>query len=156
MTPRLGQVEVRAAALSEKPPGVVKEVKAEVEEAARNGLAVDLNLFLVQMPAARPHKQGRDLVVESVFLALGAGEIDPPLDGVDQVDLPFHEVRTGGRVRVLEIRHEHAGTRVERVDQHLAVGWAGDLHAPVLQVLRSRGDLPLRLANRFGISKELR
>src|SRR5258708_4062691 len=85
----LGQVEVRAASLPEKSPGVVIEIQPEVEEAARDRFAVDLDVLFVQVPAARPYEQRRDLVVEAVFLSLRAREIDPPLDGVDQVDLPL-------------------------------------------------------------------
>jgi hypothetical protein len=51
-----------------------------------------------------------------------------------------------GRVRVLEIRHERRGARVERVDHHLPVGGSGDLDAAVLHVERLFSDLPFRIA----------
>src|SRR4029077_18055118 len=85
MALELRQIKVGTAALPKKSFGVVKEVQAEVEEAARDRLAVDLDMTLVQVPATRPDQQRRDLVVEAVRLSFRAGEIDPPLDGVDQV-----------------------------------------------------------------------
>jgi hypothetical protein len=51
-------------------------------------------------------------------------------------------------VGVLEVGHEHAGPGVQRVDDHLAVDGAGDLHAAVLQVRRQRRHGPVGLANR--------
>src|SRR6202043_1053493 len=74
----------------------------------------------------------------------------------DQVDLALHEVRPGWGVRVFEVRHEHARTRVERVDQHLAVGWAGDLDPPVLEVPGSPSNPPFRGPYRVSVRQELR
>ena len=48
-------------------------------------------------------------------------------------DLAADHVAPGGRVGVLEVRHEPARAGVERVDDHLAAGGPGDLHAPVLE-----------------------
>src|ERR1700730_2713637 len=45
---QLGQIEVRAAALAQKALRVVKKVKAEVEQAARNRRAVQLHVPLVE------------------------------------------------------------------------------------------------------------
>src|SRR5262249_140063 len=63
-------------------------------------------------------------------------------DALREVPLPLDDVRPGRRARVLEVAHEDLRARVERVDQHLAVGRAGDLDAPVLQVDARRRDLP--------------
>ncbi len=67
-----------------------------------------------------------------------------------------HVVVPGRRVRVLEVRHEDAGAGVERVDDHLALDRAGDLDAPVLQVGRDRGDLPVAVTDVFGFLQEVR
>src|SRR2546427_9493978 len=112
----LRDVEVGAASLFQQTLDVVKEVEAEVEEAAGDRLAVDLEMSLVEVPPTWPHQQRRDLVVQPVFLALRTREIDPALDGVDQVHLTLHQVRPGRRVRILEVRHENSCPRVQRVD----------------------------------------
>ena len=49
----LGQVEVRPAAALEQLRGVVEEVEAEVDQRADRRLAVDRQVPLVQVPAAR-------------------------------------------------------------------------------------------------------
>src|SRR2546426_4494243 len=112
----LREVEVRAAALLQETLDVVKEVEAEVEEAAGDRLAVDLDVSLVEVPSTWPHQERRHLVVQPVFLALRTPEIDSALDGVDQVHLALDQVRPGRRVRVLEVRHEDTRPRVQRVD----------------------------------------
>ena len=66
----LGQIEVRAAAGVEEPAGVVEEVEAEVAERAGDRFAVDQQVLLGQMPAARADEQRRHLVVEPVLPAV--------------------------------------------------------------------------------------
>ena len=53
----LRQIEVRAGASIEQLFGVVKEEQAEIEQRAGDRLAVDQEVLLVQMPAARTHHQ---------------------------------------------------------------------------------------------------
>ena len=55
-----------------------------------------------------------------------------PLDRVAQVELALDHVVPGRRVGVLEVGHEPVGARVQRVDDHLAVGRPGDLHPALL------------------------
>ena len=143
----LGQVEERARALVEQAPGVAHEVEPGVDEGARDRLAVDAHVLLDQVPAARAHEQRRDLVAELVLAPVVAGELDRALDRVGQVDLALDDVGPRRRQRVLEVGHEPARARVQRVDDHLAVDRAGDLHAPVLQGGRRRRDLPVALAD---------
>ena len=134
----LGQVEVRARALLEQALGVAHEVEPGVDEGARDRLAVDAHVLLDQVPAARAHEQRRDLVAELVLAPVVAGELDRALDRVGQVDLALDDVGPRRRQRVLEVGHEPARARVQRVDDHLAVDRAGDLDAPVLQGRRRR------------------
>src|SRR5207245_3901667 len=72
-----------------------------------------------------------------------------------QVDLPVHHVVPGRAVRILEVRHEGGGARIQRVDHHLAVGGAGELDAAVEQVLRLRRYLPLPLSYFPGAGKKI-
>jgi hypothetical protein len=45
--------------------GVVEEVQPEVDERPGRGLAVDFDVALGQVPAARPHEQRRDVGVQA-------------------------------------------------------------------------------------------
>ncbi len=153
----LRQVEIGAAALGQQGPGIVEEIEAEIEQRARHRLAIDQQVLLDQVPAARPDQQHGGLVVEPVRLAGGrVAEGDGPGDGVAQVDLAIDQVGPGRRRGILEIGHEAGGAGVERVDHHLAVGRPGDLDAAVEQVGRQRRHRPLRLADRRGLGEEVR
>jgi hypothetical protein len=117
----LRQVEIRPASARDELLRVVEEIDREIEDAARDRLAVDDHVLLRQMPAARAHEQRRRALVQPVRLALGRHVVDAPADRVAQVDLALDVVVPARRVRVLEVRHEHVRARVERVDDHLAV-----------------------------------
>jgi hypothetical protein len=146
---QLRQVEeVPAAAV------VAEEVEAEVEQAGADGAAVDLEVALLQVPAARPHEQRRHLVVQPVLL-LAAVELDRALERVREVDLSREAVLPGRRVRVLEVGHEHPRAGVQGVDHHLPVDRAGDLDTPVLQRLGDRGDAPVRAADLLRLAQEV-
>src|SRR6266545_1226858 len=142
----LRQVEVRTRAFRDQRSGVVEEEQAEVEQRPRHRLAVYQHMPLDQMPAARPHHQRRHCRIQGVLL-LGRLEFDRPRDRVPQIDLAVDRAVPRGRVRVLEIRHIGLRARVERVDDHLAVHGPGDLDASIAQVVRNRGDAPVRVAN---------
>ena len=58
-------------------------------------------------------------------------------------------------MRVLKIRHETIRAAVERVDDHLAVNGAGDLHAPILQIRRHRIHAPIAFAHTFCFSQKI-
>src|SRR6266511_4338865 len=152
---RLRQVEIRSAALVEQASCVVEEVQAEVHERAHDGPAVDGEVFLDEVPAARAHDERRDLVVQAVRLALGAREVDRPLDRVDEVGVARDHVLPGRRVRVLEVGHEHGRAGVERVDDHLAVRRSGDLDLADLEILRDGRDLPVGGADVRGLGQEV-
>ena len=99
------------------------------------------DVTLVEVPAARPHDEGRGLVVQRVAL-LGRLERDRAPYRVAKVRLALDHVRPGRRARVLEVAHEDARAGVERVDHHLAVGRPGDLAAAVAEIGRGDRDLP--------------
>ena len=154
----LRQVEVRAAAARELLGGVVEEVQAEVDEPADERPAVQRQVRLVEVPAARPGQDHRQVVgvLQLVALALRRREGDGAPDGVGQVDLALDDVAPVGRVGVLEVGEPDAGAGVERVDRHLAAGRAGDLDPAVPQVARGRRDLPVGAADLGGGVQERR
>ncbi|KAI3485184.1 hypothetical protein L1887_51469 [Cichorium endivia] len=144
----LGQVEVRAVAGSDELVGVVEEVETKVDERAGHGLAVDDNVLLVEVPSTRAHEQhgGLALGLELVLLVVHL-EVDAAVDGGAHVDLAVHQVGPGGRGRVLKVGHVGVGTRVERVDHHLAVDGTGDLHTSVTQTGCGGSALPGRVVS---------
>jgi len=118
---------------------VVGEKQREVAQRARHLLAVDAHVLLRQVPAARTHDEGRGALGEPVDLA---GRLvlkaDGAADGVGEVHLAADHVPPGRRQRILEVRHEGADRRVQRVDDHLAVHGAGDLDTTVEEIGRHR------------------
>src|SRR5215218_1630587 len=111
-------------------------------------------MTLLEVPAAWPHEQGRGLVVQPVALVRRL-QLDRAFDRLGQVRLALEQVGPGGRVRVLEVGHEHARARVEGVDHHLPVGRAGDLHPAVTERLRHGLDRPVALANLPRLGQEV-
>src|SRR5262245_54455063 len=67
----LRQTEIRAAAARGERRVVVKQIQTEVDERTGDLLAVEVDVLLVEMPAARPHEQRRDLRVQAILLAVG-------------------------------------------------------------------------------------
>lgn len=97
----LGQVEVRPRAALDQLVGVVEEVQAKVEQTGRDGLAVDGQVLLVEVPAAGARDQRRQLAVRpQLVLLVALLEVDLAPDGVVQVDLAVDHVVPGGRARV--------------------------------------------------------
>ena len=90
-----------------------------------------------------------------IGLAFGTREFQGAPHRVEQVQLAIDDVPPGGRVRVLEIRHEHLGSRVQGIDHHLPVGWPGNLDPAIAQVRRERSDLPRALADGRGLRKKV-
>ena len=97
----LGQVEVRTKATSHQLLGVVVEVQAKVEQTARDGLAVNHKVLLLQVPATRTGNQRRQRPVrpQLVFLATLL-EVDLTTDSIVQVHLAANHVLPGGGTRV--------------------------------------------------------
>src|SRR5258708_17826522 len=111
-------------------------------------------MLVVEVPAAWPYQQGGRTIDELVVPAVGGVVGDGRVDGVDQVEVALHLVAPGGAVRVLEVGHETAGPRVERVDDHLPVGRPGDLDPAVRVVVAGWRDLPVGVADVCGVGQE--
>ena len=157
MALELRQVEGRRRAFGDLGLGAVEDVKAEIEQRAGHLLAVDDDMALGQMPAARPHHQHGGLTLERVGLAAcRVGEVDLAGPAVLQVGLALDHVGEDGRGRVLEIGHEDLGAGIERIDDHLAIDGAGDLDPAVEKVGRDLGDGPVAFADRFGLGEKVR
>ena len=137
----LRQVEVRAAAARELLGGVVEEVQAEVDQAADERRPSRVRCCLVEVPAARPRQDHRQVVgvLQRVGLALGRGEGDGAAHGVVQVHLALDDVAPVRGVGVLEVGQPDPRTGVEGVDRHLAARRPGDLDAAVAQVAAAPG-----------------
>ena len=133
----------------------MEQEQREVEDAARHALAVDRDVLLVEVPAARAHLQRGDLVVELVRLA-DRHQRERAADGGLQVDLALDLVVPAGRVGILEVGHVAVRARVERVDDHLGFHRAGNFHAAAVQCRRDRRDLPVAFAHGLGFCQEIR
>ena len=111
-------------------------------------------MALDEVPAAWPHEEHRNLVVQPVVLVAGV-ELDRPVEGVGEVALAVDAVLPGRRVRILEVGHEDPGARVERVDHHLPVDRAGDLHPAVGDLVGIPSDAPVGRTDVGGLRKEV-
>ncbi len=121
------------------PLGAVEEGEAEVDERGGDGAPVELQVFLLQVPAARADG--------------GRGEplAEASLGGVEQGELAADEVGPGGGGAVLEVRHPHVGPGGQGPFGRAAVGRGDDLDAPVLQSRSGARDPPGRVgADRRG------
>src|SRR6185503_12273925 len=103
----LGQIEIRAAAATLELRVVVEQVETEVYERTRYRLAVDLQVLLGQVPAARPDDQRRHRRIQSVDTTVRVGELDAARNRIVKVELSADNVVPGRRHRVFAIRHEH-------------------------------------------------
>jgi hypothetical protein len=130
----LGQIEIRAAAATLELRVVVEQVETEVYERTRYRLAVDLQVLLGQVPAARSDDQRRHRRIQSVDTTVRVGELDAARNRIVKVELSADNVVPGRRHRVLAIRHEHPCAGIERIDDHLAIGRTGDLDPAVLEI----------------------
>ncbi len=135
---------------------VVEEVESEIEQAKRrwachpprNAFPPDASRAVA--PATLPPW------IEVVALALGTDIADGALDRIAEIDLAFEIVLPGGRIRVFKIRHENIGAGVQRIDDHLAIDRARDLHTAVEQIVRNGRDRPFCLADVGGFGEEVR
>jgi hypothetical protein len=151
----LREIEERTDAAAHQLLRVVEEIEPEVDEGAGRDLAVDDQVFLGKVPAARPDEEDRRLLLERVLLPVRGLERDRSADRVIEILLAVDEVRPRGRRRVLEVGHEHVGAGVQRVDDHLAVDRAGDLDAAIEQHLGHGRARPVAGAYVGGLGEEV-
>ncbi|KAF0164419.1 MAG: hypothetical protein FD157_2026 [Rhodocyclaceae bacterium] len=149
------QIEEGARAARDLFLGVVEQEQGEIEDAARHALVVDQHMLFVEMPAAWPHLQGGDLVVELVFLAGLVLEGQLATDGLVEVDLALDQVVPLRAVGILEVAHVRIGARVVGVDDHLGLDRTGDLGVAAFQGFRQRRDLPVTFADVLGFGQEV-
>jgi hypothetical protein len=155
---QLRQVEVWALTGVELAARAVEEVETEIDQAARHPLAVDGDVLLRQVPAAGTDDDRGEFVgiLERVGLALRRGEVDPPLQRVDQVELAADHVLPQWSVGVLEVGQPYVRAAVQCVDGQLGLGWTGDLHPAVDQARRRLSYPPgAVLADVPGLGKEV-
>lgn len=100
----LGQVEVGSVATLDELKGVVEKVETKVEKGARDGLAVDGEMLLLQMPSSSTANQGGQHTIGAQFIFfLSLLEVDLSSNGVVQVDLARDLVVPGGGSGVYSI-----------------------------------------------------
>ncbi len=100
------QIEIGTGLPIQELARVVKQVQAEVEQAARDGLPIDQHVLFRQVPSSRTDQQRGNLRVEAISLPVRGAERQGAPDRIDQVDLPLDHVLPGGRKRILEVGHE--------------------------------------------------
>jgi hypothetical protein len=89
----LGQVVVRAGATLDELLCVVVEVDTEVEQAAGDGLAINGEVLLLQVPATGTCNEcGKCPVGAQLVLLLALLEVDLPANGVVEVELAVDHV----------------------------------------------------------------
>ena len=155
----LGQVEVRTEPAGHQLPGVVVEVQTKVEQTTGDGLAIDGEVLLIEVPASSTGNQSGESPVraELVFL-VALLEVDLATDSIVQVDLTVDHVVPGGGTGVcaelasslhatktehtLEISHVGPDIRVQCVHDHLPVGRTSDLDTTVNQTGSRGSTLP--------------
>src|SRR5918994_4724034 len=93
-------------------------------------------MLFFPVPSARPDYQGGELLSQAVTLSFRTGELECSPDRIHAVRLSRDDVRPRWGQRILEVRHEDPGSGVERVDHHLALYRACDLHPPVVEIGR--------------------
>src|SRR5208282_692209 len=144
---QLRQVEIRASALAQQGCSIVKKEQAKIEQRPRDWLTFHQKVLFVEVPSARPYHQRGQIGPKPILFSIRTLVSDGSPNRVAQIVLAFDIVVPGGRIRVLEIGHENTGTRVQRVDDHLAIDRAGNFHATVEEILRNRRHFPLPLAD---------
>ncbi len=150
----LGQVKVGARPAPKELVRVVVEVQPEIEEARGDRGPLDLQVSLLEVPTSRSHYEGGGGGPDPVGPTVRGRILDRSADGIDQILLSPEGPAPGGRMGVLEIRHEHAGARIQPVDHHLPIHGSGDLDPAVEEIGRGLGDPPDRLTDRAGLGGE--
>jgi hypothetical protein len=112
-------------------------------------------VLFIQVPSSRPHHQRGQIGPKSVLFSLRTLVPDRSSNRVPQILLAFNIVAPGRRIRVLEVGHVNIGSRVQRVDDHLAIDRSGDLDATIGEVRGDARDLPILAAQLGRLSEEI-
>src|SRR5260221_1776224 len=156
MTLHLRQVEIRASALAQQGLSVVKKEKTKIKQGRRDRLAVHQEMLFVQVPSPGPHKQRCWIGPNLIPLSLRTLVPNCSTNRVPQIVLAFNIVIPGRRIRVLEVSHENVGSRVQRVDDHLAIDRPGNFHAAIAQVFGYRRNVPIALPDSSRLRQKVR
>jgi hypothetical protein len=113
----------------------MEEIHTGVHHARGQRVAVQAQVLLGEVPAAGPDVDRRQPLPQAVLAAVRVGEVDPPVQRVEDVELALDDRAPARSRRVLEVRHPSLGAAVEGVDRHLPRGRARDLDPAVPQVL---------------------
>src|ERR1017187_5215486 len=149
------QIEVRAGSLFDQGVSIVEKEQPKVEEGPGDGLPVNQEVLLVQVPTARTNQQGGQFLAKFVALAFRTLVRNGSADRVPKIVLALNIVIPGRRIRVLEIGHKNTGARVERIDDHFAIDGTGDFYAAIKEILGNGCHLPIALADAFGLGQEV-
>lgn len=100
----LRQVEVRASSALDQLVGVVEEVKTKVEQTGRDGLTVDSEMLLLEVPAtSTSNKSGESTVGTELVLLLALLEINLPTNSIVKINLAVDHVVPGRCTRVYSV-----------------------------------------------------
>ncbi len=108
------------------------------------------------MQAAYTTDQDCRVGLELINFSCFVGVTDSAIHRVAQVNLPFDHFAPVGRQRIFKIGHKDFHIGIERIDHHLALHRAGDLHTSILQVLRDAANRPVTFSNGSGFRNKVR
>ncbi len=110
----------------------------------------------VEVKPARANDEHGGIVAHAVaFAGRGIIEGERAAPAIDEVGLAVDQRIERRRGGILEIGHEHARARIERIDDHLGVGRAGDFDAAVGKVGGRGRDAPVGGANSGSFGEEI-
>lgn len=97
----LGEIEVGAGATGNELLGVVEEVQTKVKQTTGDGLAVNGEVLLLEVPASSTADQSSKGTVSTELVLLATlREVDLTTHGIVQVNLAIDHVVPGGSARV--------------------------------------------------------
>src|SRR6516162_6368451 len=98
----LGKIEIGARTPFNQFLPILKKVNTKIKKSSGNWLTIDQQMFLMKMPAARPHEEYRRLLLEPIFFALRTPKRNVPANSITQICLTVDDVRPCGRVGIFE------------------------------------------------------
>ena len=140
----LGQIEIRSRATLTQGLGVVEQVQTEVDEGTRHLRSIHLQMLFVQMPAAGPHDERGNTVLQAIRLAFRRVVREMLLLTASR-RLTCPSI-TLAQVGVSESSQSAMNTFAPEFNALMiifAIGGPGDFNATVLQIGRDRRHLPV-------------